>query len=173
MLFLALVIGLILAWLDVFFVASWAAPWQVSFLILGAMVCLALKRPRLALGLVLAGSAAADLMAPIGFWGERVIGYALLYALARWLEDSFFPVNRSGAALILTFLLTSAVKISAGFYSYFSYWWAGQETMGLLGGRYWLDSLLASLAAAIIMFVLMSGSARFNILTRRFFLIRR
>lgn len=173
MLFLVLVFGLILAGLDIFFVASWGAGFKISFLVVGAMVCLAHQRPRAALGLLLVGAVAADLVAPLGWFGARIIGYAFLYALARWLSDSFFPLNRRGAALLLTGLLSLLTKISAGFYYYLNDWWAGKDAAFVLSGRYWLDSLLSSLSTVIVMSVIMYGFARFDVLTRRFFLIRR
>lgn len=172
MLLAIVALGLILTWLDIFGTAAWPAGFRISFLTLGLVSLLALKRPEWTWLLALTAAAAADWLFPIGFWGVRFIGYGLVCALARIGSNRFWPFNRRAAALILVFSLSLAFQVGGAWYHYFYDWWIGQAPPVLFGGRYWLDYVLASLATVAAMAAGRYLVTRFNILTRRVFLIR-
>lgn len=169
---LAITSGVIIAWLDIFFMASAPGGLKISFIVLGIVAYLARSRPRLALALAMAAAVAADLIVPMPYFGGRIIAYVLLVWLGRWLIDSFFPVNRPGAVWLLTFILSMAVKISALFYNFLIYWWKGESAASFLSLGNFVDILAASFATAMAMAVIIYIFSRFNLMAQRWFLIR-
>lgn len=170
---LAIIIGLLIACLDIFFMASAPGALKISFFVVGLVAYFVQKRPALALVLAMSAAVGADLIVPLPWFGARVIGYAALYAVCRFLIDSFFPINRPGAVLILTFILSLAIKFGAIFFNFIIYWWAGESAASQLAWGNFGRGLGASLATVAAMAGLNYLFSRFDIFTRRFFLIRR
>lgn len=170
---LAIIIGVLMAWLDIFFMASVGASFKISFIVLGLAVYWAQNRPRLAMVVALSAAMAADLIAPAPWFGARIIGYGGLYVFCRFLIDSFFPINWPGAVWILTFILSLAAKFGALFNNFIIYWWGGERAASLWSLPNIISALAASLATAVTMAVVSYLFFKFNSLTRRFLLIRR
>lgn len=169
---LAILIGVIIAWLDIFFMAGAPAGLKISFIVLAIVVYLTQSRPSLALALAMSAAVASDLIVPMPWFGARIIGYILLYSLCRGLVNSFFPINRPGAVWILVFILSLTVKFSALFFNLLNYWWAGDGAGGLLAWGNIAGIFISSLATLGAMAVISYLFSRFDLITRRWFLIR-
>lgn len=169
---LAIIIGVVIAWLDIFFAASMPAGLKISFVVLGIVAYLAQNRPALALTLALTAATAADLITPMPWFGGRLIAYGLLYLFGRFLINSFFPINRPGAVLALVFILSLSVKFSALFYNLLNYWWAGEGASSLLSWGNIAGIFISSLATFGVMALIGYLFSRFDLITRRWFLIR-
>ena len=170
---LAIIIGILIAWLDIFFMANAPGGLKISFVVLGIVAYLVQGRPALALLLAMSAAVASDLIVPLPWFGGRIIGYAALYWLCRFLIDSFFPINRPGAVWILTFILSLTVKLGALFCQAVVYWWAGEGAASLLSWGNAGRVLMASGATVAVMMIISYLFSKFDLITRRFFLIRR
>lgn len=170
--FWAVVLGIIVFWLDIFFTASWNGSFKVSFIVLGLVAYLIRGRVDLAFILALTAALAADLLVPAPGFGARLLGFTALYGLGRFLITSFFPINRPGAVWALAFVLSLAFKLGALAYVAASYWWRGESAASLLGWGNLLNALFSSLLTMAAMAAIVYVFSRFDLLTRRFFLIR-
>lgn len=170
---LAIFIGVIIAWLDIFFMASAPGGLKISFIVLGMVAYFVQGRPALSLVLAVSAALAADLVMPMPWFGARVIGYGLLYLFCCFLINSFFSINRPGAVWMLTFILSLTVKFSALFYNLLNYWWAGAAAGSLLAWGNMAGIFFSSLATLGAMAVISYLFSRFDLIARRWFLIRR
>ena len=170
---LAITIGVLVAWLDIFFMASAPAPLKISFIVLGIVAYAMKNQPRLSLILSVSAAFVADLIVPLPWFGARLIGYAILVWLCRWLINSFFPANRPSAVWLLTFILSLVVKLSAIFYNFINYWWVGESAASLLSLANLVSALVASAATAAALAAIIYIFSRFDLMAKRWFLIRR
>ena len=170
--FLSVIIGLLAAWLDIFFTASFPGSLKISFLVLGMVAYLVKNRPAGAWGVVLSSALAAELMAPLPWFGLRLLGYVLFFLFCRFLIESFFPINRPAAVWALVFILSLTIKISALLYNLTAYWWSGAGALSLFSlrglGVILISSVLTAAAMAGVNYIF----SKFNLITRRWFLIR-